>query len=156
MSDFGPYVEITDEDTLNAVVRHWLPILGLADWEVQARFVPEIDMQETAWGQIHIYKPKRCARIKIMRPEDRAIRDKADDGDRYFPHTRIEQDVVHEILHIWWHVCGHAATDANEDTLKVEQAIHALSTGFTRLHSYFEVYPGMRLETNPPPVEAGA
>lgn len=156
MSEFGQYVEITDEETLNAVVRHWQAHLGIADWDISARFAPEIDMQEDAWGSIHIYPPKRAARISIMRPEDRAIRDKSQNGNRYFPHSRIEQDVVHELLHVWWDECGHKANDDSEDTLKVERAIHALTMGFTRLHSYFDVCPGMRQETNPPPVETGA
>ncbi len=57
--------------------------------------------------------------------------------------------VVHELLHIHMRTLALPGGDASE--LAEEQVVNALAGALTSLHSYFDVYPGMRPETNPPP-----
>jgi hypothetical protein len=136
--DLSRYVEIRDEETLNAVTRHWADLLGLKDWDIESGFAPHFDMDGSALGEISSFGPKRAARIAILRPEERLKKLEADDGKRFYPRESIEQTIVHELLHLHFNECGVKCVDADDPAyLPGERAIHALTMAFTSLHSYF-------------------
>ena len=137
-SDLDRLVEIKDEEALRAVVAHWLPLLKLTDWDVDAHLVPECELEADQVGVCCVDPPRRVAQIFLLRPETRRERFKSGDGLRYYGLKSMEVNVVHECLHIWTKLCGlNALGRQTSEGLAMEQMTEALATAFVGLHSYF-------------------
>ena len=140
MTDFDRYCEIRDEDTLRAVVAHWLPILGLGDWGVQSHLVGEHELNKDQVGGCWVDLPRRQAQIYILRAETRTERWKAHEGLLFYGRATMEHDVVHELLHIWTKQCGLNDLDlASKEYLGMEQMVEAMAKGLRSLHSVMSV-----------------
>jgi len=81
---------MTNED-LKKIVKKWQPRLGLSDWTIKIRFV-DLAAIDGCLGQTHIQNNMQNADIQILQPGDRQASDMADHD--------IEQDVVHELVHV--------------------------------------------------------
>mgnify|MGYP003958937009 FL=1 len=80
---------MTNED-LKKIVKKWQPRLGLSDWTIKIRFS---DMRAIdGLAQTTIQNNMQNADIQILQPGDRQASDMADHD--------IEQDVVHELVHV--------------------------------------------------------
>lgn len=132
------YCEITDEETLRAVVAHWQRVLRISDWNVECHLVAEHELSKDAVGTCYVDLPRREAQIFILRAETRLERWKAHDGTLFFGRHPMEVDVVHELIHVWTKQCGlNDLPVESKERLAMEQMTESLATGFVSLHSYF-------------------
>jgi hypothetical protein len=132
--DLSRYVEIKDEETLNAVVAHWQGILGLRDWHIDAYLVSQCDLDHAdAEASCARMLERKSAQIRVMKPDELLARVQSDNGRRYYPRDTMEQLVVHELVHIHLGVFERAIRDGNEDMalLAEEQVTNALTLALT-------------------------
>lgn len=73
--------------TLDDIIAHWKPLLGLHSWDIRAEYAPRHEIDAAAIGHVKAHMER--ATIKVQRDCDRG----GDDDD-------AELDVLHELVHI--------------------------------------------------------
>lgn len=116
MSTPATHTNHPDQAGLEAIVAHWLPLLGLSSWTFSARYARADELDGRA-ARVHYVRELEMASVLVLRPEERR------DGMR-----PVEQSVLHELVHVrFW------AVDADEcdETRRIlhEQAIDWTARG---------------------------
>jgi hypothetical protein len=115
-----------NQEELQALCAKWQKILRLQDWDAEAVFVRQSDL-DTADARCFPRLSRKEAMIKILDPRDfHGERLSGDDGSL----ASIETLLIHELLHLhyepYW---DESQSDA------MEQTIHSLAKGFQSLAS---------------------
>lgn len=110
---------------LQKLCEKWQKRLGLADWDVRARWVglKKMDGMYND-GHIQISKSRRRARIILVRPAERS-------KSWVRREDTVELLIVHELLHI--HFEAFDTADGSPERLAEEQAVDAIASALVAL-----------------------
>ena len=109
-----------NEPELQELCRKWQTILRLQDWDVEAVFVRQSELED-ADARIFPTLARKEAKIKILDPIDFHGERLKDSGTP----TNIEMLLVHELLHL--HFEPFWDNEEQKHELEMEQAIHSLA-----------------------------
>ena len=106
--------------------QEWQKRLRLADWDVDVKVVPAMDMYTTQLqGSVHWQMTERTANIKLVTPEDAAKQNPVR------PYS-IEETLIHELLHL--HMAPFEPdTSQQAECLAMEFAINAIAGALLKL-----------------------
>ena len=106
--------------------QEWQKRLRLADWDVDVKVVPAMDMYTTQLqGSVHWQMTERTANIKLVTPEDAAKQNPVR------PYS-IEETLIHELLHL--HMAGFEPDNSQQaECLAMEFAINAIAGALLKL-----------------------
>jgi hypothetical protein len=105
-----------NEEHLKELLKKWQPRLGLSDWKINIKFLDYLDINHNI-AQVQKNVDLQTAEIRILNPKDRQASN--------LNHQNIEQDLVHELVHLRFWFLKNPENDT-ENTLQ-EQAVEWIS-----------------------------
>lgn len=126
------------EKQLTALVRWWMPWLGLADWVLEVDIVRHHDLKGNARGTAEWLRVKRRGGIVLLDPRD---------ADPYQDAYDMEHTLVHEMLHIAHSGIDDAVRPQIEAGLlndEIEQFIDRQATALVTFARTQKTHPGKK------------
>lgn len=115
------------QDDLERVCRAWQQVLCLQRWSVDIAFERGYDFAEDAGAHIHFNRKSLGATIHILHPGDWV--------PTWGKKQDIEEDIVHELLHL---LIAPLTESDYEATVDEEQVIVVLSRALAGMKRFFE------------------
>lgn len=118
--------ELTLEQQMQQKCQEWQKRLRLADWDVEVKILPAMDMHDTQLqGSVRWQITEKTANIRLVTPED-AVKQ-----NPVRPYS-IEETLIHELLHL--HMAGFEPDASQQaECLAMEFAINAIASALLKL-----------------------
>lgn len=116
---------MSELDMLREMLAYWLPVLRLSDWKVGLQSATMADLGG-AIAQNTTYLDSKSCLLRVSLLDSRTA------GEQY----DLEEDLVHEIVHLHFDTLGrfaNIACDSDLEKIALEQPVEILSTALVDL-----------------------
>jgi hypothetical protein len=117
-------------EQLQARLEYWQACLRLQDWDIEVRLVRGATIGQGTSGELHTFRLKKRALIKILREDDYEA---ALEGAVFDQPHDMEYTLVHELVHLALDACTVQFDPGTIQETAEEHAVHALASALVAL-----------------------